>query len=920
MWTLAAFRARVPAMIKLRDVLAIVFVVALGAACGGTQEPVSQPAAASPAPAAATADVTPPAAAPTPPTLRLGDIATPTAYAVHLTLDPEADTFSGEITISMTVARATDHLWLSGVDLSVAGATIESAGTKVAATPIDGGHDFIGFTFPQAIGPGDATLKVTYTGKAIANEDSGLFRQQQDGHWYLYSQFEATDARRAFPCFDEPSYKVPWTVTLTVPADDVAVTNTPPASQTSDAAAKTKTIVFAATKPLPSYLIALAVGPFDVVDAGTVGREKVPFRVVVPTGHSGEVAYAKTNTPTFVSLLEDYFDMPYPYPKLDVIAIPHFFGAMENPGAITFASSLMVRKPADVTTDFKQTYAYVATHELAHQWFGDLVTLAWWNDTWLNESFADWLSTKVLRAWKPEWNGEVSAVAARNRAKNADSLVSARQIRQPIKTADDIANIFDAISYAKGRSVLDMFERYVGEDKFQAGVRAYMHAHAWKTATADDFLTALSTASRPELATAFSTFLNQPGVPVLSVKLSCERGAKPSLAVHQQRFLPKGSTGSAAEVWSVPVCVEYGSGRKSAHQCTLLTEADQNIELADAGTCPDWVLANDDAVGYYRVAYEPALLHKLLRRARKLSTAEALGVISDLRALVQTGTMSVADGLAIVPTLMKARDPYITREAVRLVAGINGDLIPDALHKNYERFVHKLFAKKARKLGWTPKKGEATATAELRQALVPFVANHGNDARLVKQAKKLAAGWLANRKGVAPDLVGAVLALAAKSGDKTLYDTYYKQAKAEKNQRDRQILLSGMTAFRDKALLENNFKLFLAGEFELHDSFALLRVSGDWKEGRQLVWDFLKTHYDEVVEKIPSFIRSKIVYSATAFCDETHRADAAAFFTDRVKDLPGGTRDLAQALEQIQLCVAFRKSQSPNVAAFLKKQ
>ena len=457
---------------------------------------------------------------------------------------------------------------------------------------------------------GAADLRIQYTGNVIEKNSSGLFRMQDGGEWYLLSQFEATDARAAFPCFDEPAYKVPWQLTLHVPSQDSAISNTSIESEKQEG--KTKTVVFRQTKPLPSYLVALAVGPFEFVDGGTAGRNHVPVRIVAPKGKAAEAKYAASVTATILTRLEEYFGVPYAYDKLDNVAIPvtFGFGAMENAGMVTYSQSLILAPPETDTIRRQRQYAEVAAHELAHQWFGDLVTTAWWNDIWLNEAFATWTASKIIADWKPEWGTRVDDVRSKLGAAAEDSLISARKVRQEIVTADDINNAFDSITYQKGAAVIRMFESWMGDAAFRKGVQSYMRQYSFKNATAGDFLDSLSTASRKNVTAAFSTFLNQAGIPLVSVALHCDQGA-PLLHLEQERFIPLGSKGSTAGDWSTPVCIRYGDGGQSRTACTLLDKSQMDWPLSDAKSCPAWVQANADAVGYYRVLYKGTLMQSL---------------------------------------------------------------------------------------------------------------------------------------------------------------------------------------------------------------------------------------------------------------------------------------------------------------------
>ncbi len=374
------------------------------------------------------------------PKLRLAEVQdiVPKSYRAELTLDPAKPAFSGSIAITMDIAKPTQTIWLNQERITIQSAALKTAGKDLKPQIVPGGDDFVGLRFDTPIGLGSVVATIQYSGVVEEKNSSGIFHRVVNGDPYLFTQFEQIDARAAFPCFDEPSYKTPWQITLHVPAQDSAVSNTPIVSET--AAAGMKTVVFKETKPLSSYLVAFGVGPFEYVNAGVAGKNKVPVRIVVPKGKSGEAKYAAEVTATIITRLEDYFGIPYPWEKADQVAIPNTvgFGAMENAGMVTYEENIILSDPKVDTIGRQRRYAEDVAHELAHQWFGDLVTTAWWNDIWLNEAFATWMERKLIAEWKPEWQTRVSDFAAIVRAEEEDSLISARKIRQEIASKDDI--------------------------------------------------------------------------------------------------------------------------------------------------------------------------------------------------------------------------------------------------------------------------------------------------------------------------------------------------------------------------------------------------------------------------------------------------------------------------------------------------
>ncbi|HUH01067.1 MAG TPA: M1 family metallopeptidase [Kofleriaceae bacterium] len=906
-------------MTLARTSLIIAAAAALALACG------SQTGAGPDPIAAGSTDQTPPPAVaegptPTPPELRLPDTAAPLLYMVELGLDPAADTFTGTARINFRITAASDHLWLHGTELTVASAVLKSESETLEATPLSTSNEhFLGFGFPRAVEAGDYWLEVSYTGKTTDNDYSGLFRQEEDGAWYLYSQFEAFSARRAFPSFDEPKFKVPFALTLHVPEALQAFSNTPAKLETKGPTAGWKTITFETTKPLPSYLVALAVGPFEIVDVGAAGRNKTPVRIITTKGHTAQAAYAKRAVVELQDLLEAYFDMAYPYAKLDHIVVPRFLGAMENPGLITYDGGILLAEPGKESRGWQRRSANVIAHELAHQWFGNLVTLGWWDDIWLNESFATWAAAKVVDEWKPAWKGPIGAVGQRNGVMGQDSLMTARKIRQPIVSHQDISGAFDGITYGKGAAVLWMFERAVGAEKFREGVRNYLRKHAWKTTNAADFLAAIAEVSDPVIPAAFRTFLDQAGVPMLTVGVTCDKGARPVVSLAQARYLPAGSTGSADQTWTMPVCLKYAAGKQVTERCEMLAEKTSRVELE--GPCPTWVLANADAAGYYRTSYEGAWLGKLIDKGGKqLTVAERINIVGDLSALVSADEIGLGDALVQLPKLIKDDNHYAVSAAASIVGRIDDHVMPAKLRPNYARFVNKVFGAQARKLGWVGKPGEDEDARELRDVVVGLVADEGQDKKLIAQAQVLAKKWLDTREGIEPDLLGDVLSVAARHGDAALHERMFNLLKHTEDKSQRRALLGAIASFRGEALVKRNLEIFMTDkDLDMRESFALLGGGLQDPATRQLAYDFIKANHAAIMDKLPRMARGYIVMVTNAFCDQAHYDDAEAFFGPLVANEMSGPKLLAQSLEQMKLCMAFKQAQGAKIEAFLKK-
>jgi alanyl aminopeptidase len=851
------------------------------------------------------------------PGMRLPDSVTPKHYFAELTVDPDRDRFSGTVKIDVVLSEAAPVIWLNGEDLKITRASIEAGGRTQAAHTTLVGKDLIKMQPAHAIPAGVATLVLEYSGKMSAVETEGIFRQKEGGDWYAETQFEAISARRAFPCFDEPHWKTPWQVALTVKAGDGAFSNTPVLEE-QPVADGMKRVLFAETAPLPSYLIAFGVGPFGVLDGGTTGMRHTPLRYLTPKGRAQEARFAREATPGVVDALEKYFGIPYPYPKLDSVVVPVTvgFGAMENVGFITYAGRLITARPEQESDRFKQNYVAVSAHEIAHQWFGDLVTAAWWNDIWLNESFATWMSSKIVDELHPEWQWGVARVMDRQRAMNIDRLASTRIIRQPVNTRDDLGNAFDRITYEKGAAVLDMFENYMGETKFRDGVRRYLVAHAFDAAAAPDFLAALST-DDAAIAQSFSAFIEQPGFPRVEAELQCT-GA-PSLKLSQRRSLPLGSQLQPAGSWQIPVCVRYApTGGKIERACFMLQSAQATFALPNAQSCPAWVQANAGGSGYYRAVYDGDLLTRLLANGvAAQSPAEIVATLHDAMAGAQSGDVAMAQVLELARRFANGFGRSASEASLDIMYRAGEDLVADADRPREARLVQQWYGKRAHELGFEVKSGDDEDARLLRTHLVPMVADQGDDAGLQEQVQRLARQWLERRDSVDASMVRAVLNVAAERGDLALFERIHDAARSTTDRRERENLLIALGSFRDAQILQSSLALVLKDEFESRDSITILNSAFEDSHTRRAALDFLEKNYDAIVKRLPPRMAARFPSWAGGFCDTTSRNEIAEFFGKRMAAEEGGKRNLAQALERIELCTAFRTQQQSSAKAFL---
>jgi cytosol alanyl aminopeptidase len=892
----------------------------------------SKPAVTVPAPVVkATPEVSASAPAPAPdgleppqPTLRLPRNFLPTGYAVRLDVDPAKTGFEGAIQIAGNLSEKSLVIWLDAHKLTIHKAVAQRSGEPdVALTATPRADDFLELRAAHALDAGAWTLAIDYAAEFDSLNTAGAFKQTVGGASYVYTQLEAVYARRAFPCFDEPDSKVPWQLTLDVPASLAAVANSPQTGETPLPDGK-KRVEFAATRPLPSYLVAFAVGPFEFVDAGKT-RRGTPVRVVTPAHRAADAAYAAKTSAKVIDLLEDYFGTPYPYAKIDMLTIPITvgFGAMENAGLITYSETAILLD-AKASKERQLRWIAAAAHELAHQWFGDLVTMAYWDDIWLNEGFASWMQHKITARFEPAWHDDQSELGTRDSALDNDSLVTARRIRQPIATQDDIFTAFDRITYDKGASILNMFESYLGADTFQRGVRDHLAARAWGNATSADFVAAISKAAGKDLGPALATFLEQPGTPEIAATLTCD-GGKASVALAQHRYVPPGAALPAAtRPWIVPVCVAYDSAGKRAESCTMLDGEAGTLAL-ETKACPRWLMPNVGGRGYYRSVYSAAQIDALRDEAwPELSWIERRAMFREVRDAAANGRLPLQLALSLVPKLLAGNDRFTVGPAIALPVGL-GRMVPADLVPKYEAWLRATFGPGALQAGLLPRDTDSLDTEVMRTDLVRAVAWRGREPQLVAQAIKLADRW----RDLPQSVRGEVLRLAVDTSP-SLFERTMKEVLAEADRGKRQEMLRALASVRDPKRQEVALGLVLDARIDPRETLQMLFSGGGGRGGGGGAGDeanlevsqaFFREHQVAIVKSMPEDGTNGSFARLSGLFTQSCRADQREAIADYVKrtfaSLPGAARVIRQNLEQMDQCIARRAVLEPEIRAWL---
>ncbi len=872
---------------------------------------------------------------------------TPTKYGLELAIDPGQDRFTGTAVIDATANTALDHIWIHGEDLAIDKATLTTAtGETLAATwtPMTDSGGVVRLGLPKRIAAGAIKIAIRYSAP-FNKQLEGFYRADEGGERYIFSQMEPIAARRAFPSFDEPRFKTPFDIAVTVPAKDTAVSNTPVLSEEKVDGGR-KRVHFATTKPLPTYLIALAVGPFDVVEwppirSSAVRDYTVPLRGIAAKGKGGQLKYAIANTGELLVKLEEYFGIPYPYEKLDIIAAIDFSaGAMENAGAIVYREQILLFDE-NASIAQKRRYATVHAHEMAHQWFGDLVTPSWWTDIWLNESFATWMEVRTTAAWDPKGEYGRMAVADALNAMGLDSWRSARRIAEPVKSNDDIANAFDSITYDKGGGVLAMFEHYYGADTFRQGVQLYLKRHAWGTASAADFIQALADASGDTKGVeAFQSFLNQPGVPVVRANLECSKNGS-ELQVSQSRYLQARTISTVADLdarmgltktdttsdqrWKIPLCIASGTGNVRTETCAIMTDRRMTFEYG--GTCPAWILPNSGGVAYVRVALDRDAWQAVVDARNSLRDTEVLAVIDSLDSGLAAGGVSLDDYLVWLRALLdRDRGPGelratwdIANLAMPRLIWMKDVLATPEQQPRVAALIRSLFAPFAAQLGLNADTDFDTrrpaAASLMRPIAITAVAGHGHDPAFRAQLRESASAILAapTVPTIDPMLLETTLVVAVQEDGAPTVAKILARLKIERDGTFRQRMLSALTRSHDAGVLAQVRALTFDPALRVNEVPTLLY--GMMRERMTLdsTWIWFKQNFDAIAARTPPGGRGELAGMGAEFCSVKQRDDYTRFFRGRIKDLTGARRVYASTLEKIDACIAIADAQRPKL-------
>jgi aminopeptidase N len=833
----------------------------------------------------------------------------PENYQLTLSPDFQTNKFGGDETIQVQVAQPTSNITLNAAEITFGEATVTQNGsTQTAEVASDPKAETATLTVPQALAAGAAAIHIRYTG-ILNNELRGFYLSQVGNRKYGVTQFEPADARRAYPSFDQPDLKATFDLTVVADKGDMAISNGKVLSDTPGPGAGKHTVKFSTTPKMSSYLLALAVGEFQC-EAGQA--DGIPIRVCGTPEQRGRGHFALQAAEYSLSYYDRYFGIKYPYGKLDIIGVPDFSaGAMENVGCIIGRDILYFVDSKSSSYFLQKAVAEDGVaHEMAHQWFGDLVTMKWWDDFWLNEGFATWMSAKPISAWKPEWNLATDDVQSAAQAMAVDSLSSTHPIHQEVETPAQALELADVISYNKTAAVLRMVEGYVGPSLFRKGVNAYLAKYAYGNTTAPDFWNAITAAAKKPADKVMTTFVMQPGVPLVSVSASCSNG-NTKVEVSQTRYFRNRELLNAGskELWQIPVCLKAGNREK----CELLTSKSQTTEMA--GCSP--VYANAGARGYYHSSYEAANLHRLAASAEQdLSPPERVQLMDDAWAEVRVDRIHVGDFLALAEALKNDPTRAVSDELAQELQYVDQHLTTGADRQQYEGWVRQTFAPVGEQLGWTPQPNDSEEQRARRADLLTLVGEVGQDPKLAEFSRQLTEKAL-HGEAVDPTLLYPALNIATRNGDAALYGFIQKHAQSAGSPEESFRFLRALGNFRAPALVERSLEYAVSSQVRSQDApFLIGRLIGN-PDTQEQAWDWIRQHWSQVEAKLTNFSTGVVVDGAGTFCDAGHKQQVQEFFSQH--PIPSAQRTLQQSLEFIGDCVDLKTQQESNLASWLQQ-
>jgi puromycin-sensitive aminopeptidase len=846
---------------------------------------------------------------------RLPRTVVPVRYDLRLEPDLTSLTFHGEETIAVTVSEPVTELTLNAVELTITDAVLANGrGASFSGSPTtEEDTERVRIRFASAVAPGPWRLTLRFRG-VLNDKLRGFYRSTYKdatgaARVIAATQFEATDARRAFPCWDEPSFKAVFAVTLGIDPALTAVSNTAVVSETRDG--DRKIVRFADTITMSTYLVAFIVGELESTDPAFVG--KTPVRLWCAPGKLGLTSFGLEIAASSLRFFEEYYGLPYPSDKLDLLAIPDFAaGAMENLGAITYRETALLIDERQATHAELERVADVVAHENAHMWFGDLVTMTWWNGIWLNEAFATFMEMLAVDAWKPAWKRWSTFGVSRAAAFAVDALWSTRPVEFPVRAPREADAMFDVLTYEKGASVLRMLEQHLGPEVFREGVREYLRRHRYANADTPDLWAALERTSGAPIPTIMDGWIFRPGFPLVTARVD---GG--DLVLSQQRFtyLPEPPNGPRPDDgrWQVPVQLRLTARGASRTERVLLTDEEVRVPVR-AGF--EAALVNEGGHGFYRVRYVPDLMERLLARLSTLEPIERFNLVGDTWAAAMAGLVPFTEYLDLTARFREERDRNLWSILLASFHALNR-IVEPAERPRLAALVRERLSSVTAALGWSPGPGEDELTRQLRGDVLRAAGTLGDDPAVQARAAGLYAAALRDAGAVDPNVLPSLIAILAHGGDAARYAEFLERFKTATTPQEEQRYLYALAGFRSPDLLRQTLTRTINGEIRTQDAPFVGRALLHSVYGRELAWSFIKEHWDTMDRLYPKHGLRRLCEGVTALVTPELEADVRRFFAERKIDLGG--RTLEQYLEQLHVAVVFRGREGAALSAYLAR-
>lgn len=856
----------------------------------------------------------------------LSDAAYPLAYQLDLKIDPRQDSFSGEAIIDIELQRPTNGVWLHGQSLNVSSVSLDTSVNEQVQVSyqevLPSGVAWVGFG--QEVAAGDIRLHFNYSADFDQNL-AGLFKVDEQGDAYALAKSESIQARKYLPGFDQPGFKAPFTISLTIPKGFHAIGNAPEVSHESVGADYDR-VQFATTPPMSTYLLSLAVGPFDVVERDAIPPSEfrdraIPLRGVARRGRGAELDYVLDITPRYIEIFEQALGRPYPFQKLDIVAAPEWpSGATELSGAITYREERLFLDD-NPSPGARLALLGIHAHEIAHMWFGNQVTPPWWDDLWLKEGFATWATPMVLSLFEPDGQHDLNGLQRNFGVMGDDSLAAARAIREPIDRNEDIRNAYDGITYSKSQAIIHMVDSYFGADKFRRALGGYLQAYVDSVANSEDFYTAIGEQTgEPELTRVFRNFVEQSGVPSLAVVMNCpsdvsgdasgdgsgDNSGSVKVTFNQTRYKPLGSAIAAENYWAIPVCLRYPNDDGTAVQCSIITQTEPDMVL-NTSQCPDWLMPNANGSGYYRwqLAHDdwPALLNQF----DQLAAGEQMALVDSVIAAFESGALDMVFLLNTVELSSKASTRHVVEAPLQALTRYLDIVFEAEQASDFKQQVAPWYIAALQQVENPASEAEGLLKNRLSGFLALTLDHQPTRQLLAEQAAEFTGFKRArDSKALESDLFEIALTVAVEDYGSAFYQHLLNNVADIDDPRFSGAIPSALGAVKDSGLLSQARAYALSEEIGPRESFSMIMAMFSNLELREQNWLWYKANLPTILNKIPSQWQRRTPRVASVFCERDKIAELEQLFAQHGESAPGHELALRQTSEAIVLCAALR--------------